>query len=106
MNKGESLYADYLDTRKLAGEIVAWWFEGMTFRLAEHDRYTPDFTVIDVAGQVRLYDVKGRKGETYYAREDSAVKIRSAAGMFPYFRFVIVWPAPGGGAWRSKEIRP
>jgi len=106
MNKGEGLYADYLDTWKLSGLIVAWWFEGITLRLAEHDRYTPDFMVVDSAGQLWLYDVKGRKGETYYATEDSKVKIRSAAGMFPWFRFTIVWPAPGGGAWRSKDIRP
>ena len=42
-NKTEARYEQLLETRKRAGEIIGYWFEGVTFRLADNTRYTPDF---------------------------------------------------------------
>ena len=103
MNKGERLYAGHLDVLIRAEEIQAYWFEGITLRLSDGNRYTADFVVIDAAGEVWLHDVKGRKGDSFWAEEDAMAKIKSAAGIFPWFGFLIVWPNKSGG-WNKREL--
>jgi hypothetical protein len=45
-NKLEASYEQYLESRKQAGEIIWYKFEGMTFKLAKDTRYTPDFSIM------------------------------------------------------------
>ena len=106
LNKGEARYRDHLEMLVLAGEVRLFWFEAIRFRLAERFNFTPDFFVILPDWTIEFREVKGRKGETFYAKEDAVKSIKAAAALYPFFRFFIVWPAPGGGAWREKEIKP
>jgi len=55
-NKTESAYLARLKTRP---DLVSIHFEGMTFRMANGHRYTPDFVVYTAAGVVECHEVKG-----------------------------------------------
>lgn len=55
MNKTEKRYADYLEIRKKAGEILDYRFEPMKFRLAANTFLTPDFLVMTPCGDVRAF---------------------------------------------------
>ncbi len=98
MNKTEAAYAQHLEGLKAAGEVAWYAFEGMTFKLADRTRYTPDFAVMRSDGLMELHEVKG------FWRDDARVKIKVAAEMFP-FRFIAVMAKPkkAGGGW-SVEV--
>lgn len=53
--------------------------------------YTPDFLVVENSGEILMVDVKGGAGW----EEDARVKIKTAARLFPQFRFV-------GMTWKRK----
>lgn len=95
MNKLEAKYAGVLELRKKAGEIAAYWFEGLKLRLADRTFYTPDFVVQLADGSLELHETKG------FMRDDAAIKLKVAAETFP-FRFVLVTWSKGG--WVFKEI--
>jgi hypothetical protein len=97
MNQTESAYAELLQVRKLAGEIVEWWFEGITFKLADDLRYTPDFAVQLADGSMEFIDCKGAGP----IDPKSLVKIKAAAEKFFQFQFVIEKKQPknSGGGW-------
>jgi len=84
MNKTEAAYARLLETRKSAGEIAWYKFEGLKFRLADNTFYTPDFAVMLSDGSMELHEVKG------YWQDDARVKIKIAADLYP-FQFVAVY---------------
>lgn len=94
MNKLEARYADALTARLLAGEIVAYWFERFTFKLADDTRYTPDFMVQLPDGTLEAHETKG------FMEEDAKVKIKVFAEAFP-FRCVVVRAKAkrDGGGW-------
>lgn len=83
MNKTEAEYARILEARKAKGEIEWYKFEGMTFKLANNTRYTPDFAVMLTGGVMEMHEVKG------YWMDDARVKIKVAAEMYP-FSFIAV----------------
>lgn len=99
MNKTEAEYAEHLYSRKLAGEVLEYWFEAMTFKLADGCRYTPDFIVFLADGTLEAHEVKG------FWSDDAKVKIKVAAGMFP-FRFVAMTriAKKHGGGWKETEF--
>lgn len=103
MNKTEARYAQQLEARKTAGEVRWYAFERMKLRLAPATFFTVDFFVQLEDGSFECHEVKGRKGDRYFAEEDAKLKIKVAAEMFPIFRFLIVWPAKGGG-WRQERF--
>ena len=84
MNKWESMYDEELVQRKFAGEIQWFGYEAIKLRLAKATTYTPDFTVVLEDGSVEFHEVKG------FWRDDARVKIKVAAEMFPWARFVVV----------------
>jgi len=97
MNKMEEDFALALRLRLRAGEIEAWKFEPMTFVLTRINggvRYTPDFLVV-YRDHVALYEVKG------HWEDDARAKIKMAAEMFPWFKWVAVTREPKklGGGW-------
>lgn len=100
MNKGEAAYAGHLDALRAAGSVTAWWFEFVTLRLADDTHYRPDFLVLRPDGALELHEVKGRKGESFYATEDAWLKVKWAAEATP-FPIRVVWPAKGGG-WGER----
>lgn len=96
MNKLEAMYAEELNRRKAAGEIVAWWYEGITFKLAPDCRYTPDFLVQLDNGELELHETKG------FWKDDARVKIKVAAAKFPLF----VWCGitKKKGIWEREDF--
>lgn len=80
MNKTEAAFARRLDGEKLAGDVVAYWFEAVTLRLADRSRYTPDFLVLRADRRLVMCEVKGP-----HVREDAVVKWKQAAELFPMF---------------------
>ena len=108
MNKWESAYAQELEMQRRTGYIVWFAFEPLKLRLAESTFYTPDFIVIrsrmDSTGAWstgwEAHEVKG------FWREDARVKIKVAAVMFPYLKFVAVTKKKvrDGGGWKVEEF--
>lgn len=83
MNKTEKAYADFLELRKRAGEILWYKFEGIKLRLADKTFLTPDFAIMNADCSIQLDDIKG------FMMDDANVKIKVAAELYP-FRFNIV----------------
>lgn len=93
LNKTERAYYDYL--RGLGADWIG--VQNITLKLADDTRLTCDFNVID-RGEMRCIDVKG------FQREDALIKIKVAARMFPFVRFLIV--KRENGSWNHKEVKP
>lgn len=102
MNKTEEGYAELLRARELTGEVIAWYFECFTFKLAKDTRYTPDFAVQLADGSMEFVDAKG--GGPIDPK--SLVKIKCAAEKFHQFRFVIEQKQAKkrGGNWKRTEF--
>jgi hypothetical protein len=83
MNKSEEAYANILELRKKAGEIIRWAFEPIKFRLADRTYYTPDF-MVTLEDRIEFHEIKG------FAEDDYRVKIKVIAEMFPEFLFIEV----------------
>jgi hypothetical protein len=99
MNGTEAAYAHHLDARQASREILRYWFEALTFRLADGCRYTPDFVVQMPDGMIEIHEVKG------HWEDDALVKIKVAADLFP-FRFIAVQKIAqkAGGGWAVREF--
>ncbi|MGJ0510227.1 MAG: DUF1064 domain-containing protein [Methylocystis sp.] len=82
MNQTEKRRAIELEAMKRNHQIASWRYEAVTLKLANDCRYTPDFLVINLLGQMTFEEVKG------HWRDDARVKIRVAAAKFPEFAFV------------------
>ena len=100
MNQTESAYAEGLQLRKMAGEVIRWEFESITFKLAPDTRYTPDFAVWLADGSMEFIDAKGGGPMD----EKSRVKCKVAAEKFPQFVFVIEQKLAkrAGGGWKRE----
>ena len=95
MNGLETRFAELLQQRKLAAEIVEWKYEAVKLRLGEKCFYEPDFMVIE-NDQVVFYETKG------HWEDDARVKIKAVANQYPWFRFVAV--RFDRGEWKLEEI--
>ena len=102
MNRNEEQYGAHLKLRERAGEVAWFAYEAVKLRLANNTFYTPDFLVMLVNGDMEVHEVKGRKGDGYFAEDDAKIKVKVAAALYP-FRFVIVWQQKGGG-WDSADV--
>lgn len=102
MNQTEQAYADMLESRRLAGEIIRFDFEAMTFKLADGCRFTPDFSIWLLDGSMEFVDCKGSGPMD----EKSRVKVKVAAEKFPQFLFVIEQKQSkkNGGGWKREEF--
>lgn len=102
MNHTETAYSKVLDAEMAAGLILWYKFEGITFKLADNTRYTPDFVVMLANGEIEVREIKG---SLTYMQEDAKVKIKVAEAMYP-FRFVLFAPRAkkAGGGWDSKAV--
>ena len=65
------------------GEILDFRFEPFRFILAPKTTYLPDFLVV-THKWLEIHEVKG------FWRDDARVKIKTAAALFPWFRFLAV----------------
>jgi hypothetical protein len=100
MNRTEARRAAELEAMRRAGEIQSWTFEGITLKLADDCRYTPDFFVRAADGTIRCEETKG------FWRDDARAKIKMAARVFPMFHFVAltVRKKRDGGGWQREEF--
>lgn len=103
MNKSERAYSQYLDILHKEGRIACYKFEAVTLKLGDDCRFTPDFLVIGINGEVEFHDVKAKWKSTGKVRieDDARVKLSVASSTaFPFFVFRTVWK--DGGTWHSK----
>ncbi len=99
MNKLEAKMADELRAKQLAGDIEWFAFEGITLKLADRTRYTPDFLVMLCDGQLECWEVKG------HWEDDARVKIKVAASLFPFvFRAFKPRTKKDGGGWSVETF--
>lgn len=73
--------------------------QSIILKLADRCRYTVDFVVLTKDGKLVAYECKGP-----HAWEDSIIKLKTAARMFPIFEFVLV--KYEHGQWIYKTINP
>ena len=94
MNKLEADYHALLTQRMLAGEIAWMKYEGITLKLGQDCRYTPDFAIMLADGTMELHETKG------FMQEDALVKLKTCAEMYP-FRLCLVkrQARRDGGEW-------
>lgn len=100
LNKNEKAYLAWLRTQN------DYWIgiQNITLKLGFDLRYTPDFAALDGEG-MRLIDCKGvKKDGTILCWEDSKIKMKVAARVFPMFRFVIAYKDKG--IWHHADIKP
>lgn len=96
MNRLEASYARHLDARKAAGEVLAWWFERVAFRVGTACFWHADFLVQVADGTLEIHDCKG------YARDDATVKARAVADEFPFDVYHVTHSKKDG--WRLKPM--
>lgn len=89
-SKAEERYAAILQSQQRAGQIRGWRYEGLTLKLADGVRYTPDFLVVENDGAMTLLEVKG------FMREAARLRLRIAVEMYPAFRWFLIWAKKGG----------
>jgi len=95
LNKTERLFLHYLRAQTNAPVGI----QSLTFKLGDDCRYTPDFHVPWMpADGFTCYEVKG------FWRDDARVKIKVAARMFPWAKFIAVQRIKG--QWKFEEIKP
>lgn len=99
MNKTEAAYARTLEVSKREGGIIGYWFEGITLKLADGLRYTPDFLVMKSNSELELHEVKGSPA---IFRDDAKAKVKMAAEKFP-FPVKVVFPIKGSSLWQVDE---
>lgn len=99
LNKTEAEYAQTLESRKLAGEVLWFAFDCVTLRLADRTHYHPDFLVMLADGSLEVHEVKG------FWEDDARVKIKVAASLFPLqFLAVRKKPKKDGGGWEYEHF--
>lgn len=83
LNKTETAFLAYLKENftDASTHITA---QGLTLKLANGVRYTPDFIVVYGKGEITAYETKG------FMRDDAGVKIKVAAQQWPWITFYLV----------------
>lgn len=91
-----------MEEQRHAGEIVRWYFEPMSLRLAKGSSYKPDFMVIDAEGLVEFHETKG------FMREAANVRLKVAAEKFPEFVFRLIRKRTkkDGGGFDVQTVGP
>lgn len=94
LNLNEKRYLAWLETQH------DYWIgvQCITLKIGADLRYTPDFWALDKQG-LRSIDTKGA-----HTWEDSIVKIKVSARMFPWIRFLLA--KAQGELWEHVEIKP
>lgn len=96
----EADWAQMLELQRRAGQIIHWAHHAITLKLVEGARYSPDFLVIRADREIELQEVKG------FMREAAGVRLKVAAELYPWFRFVLVRRGKGArGQWTCDEVR-
>ena len=82
----------------LRGQGYDWiGIQNITIKLADDCRYTPDFSTVG-NGIIKVFECKG------FMRDDALVKIKVAARLFPWIRFILV--TKSDGKFQQQLIKP
>lgn len=94
LNPTERKYLNYLES------VNYPWLgiQNITLKLAHDCRYTPDFWTLETDGSLVAREVKG------YFREDAKIKIKTAARLFPWIKFILAFDEKG--SWRHELVKP
>ncbi len=84
MNKTEAAHAADLEMRKRIGEILDYRYQPLRLKLAPDCTYEPDFLIFMADRSIEFHEIKGS-----FITDDAIVKVRVAANLFPWFRFVL-----------------
>lgn len=101
LNKTERRWLEILRRIKALNPATCVFvgIQSHTLKLAHDTRYTPDFLTVTDTGLHTYWEVKGK-----HIWEDSLIKIRTAARMFPFYQFILVqWK---DNQWTQKVIKP
>jgi hypothetical protein len=86
MNGLEKRYNAHLQLRFHLGELTDFRFEPLKLRLAPATFFNPDFLLVLPNSTHELHEVKG------HWEDDARVKIKVAATLFPWWKFVgVTW---------------
>jgi hypothetical protein len=97
-NKTEAAFLNWIRARNPDALVKE---QGITLRLANGTKYTPDVFVRAKTGEISLFEVKG------FMRDDAAVKIKVAAFSFKFWRFYLVTAQDRSlRSWHTQEIFP
>ena len=92
-NKTEAGYrAEVLGRR---GDVAAVHYEGLTLRMANGHRYTPDWVVVTVGGRIECHEVKG--GHAMHSEQRARLAFDQARVEFPWIVWVWARKVEGGG---------
>lgn len=98
LNKTEREYWEHLKQRLALDHQITWiGVQCITLKLAFDTRYTADFWTFE-GGQIVAREVKG------FWRDDAKVKIKVAARLFPWIKFVVVKKLQY--SWSEEEVKP
>lgn len=107
MNRTEAFYATEVLEPALRESEIAWYcFEGFKLRLGRRNFYTPDFSVLTIAGALQMHEVKAVwvNGKVGF-REDARQKLRDAVEAYPFLQFIVAAREKSGG-WRYEHPQP
>lgn len=88
----------FLAILRLTHPLTHLGIQSITLKLGDDCRYTPDFWTIGPNGEMTFWEVKG------FFRDDAKVKIKVAARLFRWARFVIVTKQEG--QFKEQEVNP
>ena len=94
-NKTEAAYRREVLARQ-AG-VVTIHYEGLTFRMANGHRYTPDWVVVMEDGGIECHEVKGRRA--LHSQQRARLAFDQARVEFPWVKWV--WAARREHGWSS-----
>lgn len=104
MNRNEQRWADELTADV---DVYQWWYEPFSLRLSHPETgqpatLTPDFLVLLLDGTTYVDDVKSGGMDD----KASIVRMKTAAELFPLWRFRLVKPRrkKDGGGWDISEV--
>ncbi len=99
-NKTEARYRAEVLSRRL--DLVAVAYEGLTFRMVNGHRYTPDWVARSADGQVWCFEVKG--AYRFGSHQRARLAFDQAATEWPCFRWV--WAErQKDGSWKHTAPR-
>jgi hypothetical protein len=78
-------------------DVVAAYYEGLTFRMANGHRYTPDWVVVTDEGRVECHEVKG--AYALHSQQRARLAFDQARVEFPWVTWV--WVTKTKDGWRN-----
>ena len=92
-NKTEATYRCEVLERRVG--VAAIHYEGLTFRMANGHRYTPDWVVVMDTGGIECHEVKGR--HALHSQQRARLAFDQARVEFPWVKWV--WAARRKQGW-------